>query len=162
MRIGITGHQRLKERAGWQWVSSQLDGLLNELGRPLIGVTSLAVGADQLFANAILRHGGSLEAIIPFAGYENTFSERKDREEYERLLTSASKVEILEKHGSDEEAYLAAGKRMIELSDILIAVWDGKPAAGLGGTGDAVNYALQRRKKTVHLNPITHQVTELG
>jgi hypothetical protein len=160
MRIGITGHQRLKEPSSWKWVSSELDSLLAQLESPLIGITSLAIGADQLFANAVLRHGGSLEAVIPFTGYENTFSEGHDKHEYTRLLNSASKVEILEKRGSDEEAYLEAGKRMIDLSDILVAVWDGKPAAGLGGTGDAVNYALQKQRKVIHLNPITHKVIE--
>ena len=160
MRIGITGHQRLKEPSSWKWVSSELDSLLAQLESPLIGITSLAIGADQLFANAILRHGGSLEAVIPFTGYENTFSAGHDRQEYTRLLNSASKVEILEKRGSDEEAYLEAGKRVIDLSDILVAVWDGKPAAGLGGTGDAVNYALQTQRKVIHLNPVTHKVIE--
>ncbi len=160
MRIGITGHQRLKAPSNWEWVSLEIHNQLSQLPAPLIGVTSLAIGADQLFAKAILKRGGSLEAVIPFAGYERTFSEAQDKQEYERLLKSASKVEILEKRGSDEEAYFAAGKRMVDLSDLLIAVWDGKPAAGLGGTGDVVKHAIQEQKKTIHLNPITHKIIE--
>lgn len=162
MRIGITGHQRLKEPSNWQWVSLEIDNLLSQLAQPLIGISSLAIGADQLFASAILRHGGSLEVVIPFTEYERTFSEEQDKQEYIRLLNSASNVEILEKRGSEEEAYLEASKRMIDLSDILVAVWDGKPAAGLGGTGDAVNYALQKQRKVIHLNPIIHKVIERG
>lgn len=162
MRIGITGHQRLDDASNWWWVRQTIDHLLSSLSPPLIGVTSLAVGADQLFAVAILQHSGSLEIVVPFAGYEFTFSEGHDRQEYTRLLQHASKVEVLDKHNSDEEAYFAAGKRVVDLSDLMIAVWDGNPAAGLGGTGDVVNYAVQQRKRTLHLNPITHEVTESG
>jgi hypothetical protein len=160
MKVGITGHQRLKESSNWEWVRVEIDNLLSQLPPPLTGVTSLAIGADQLFAKAVLKHGGLLEAVIPFAGYERTFSEGHDREEYGHLLKRASKIEVLEKRGSDEEAYFAAGKRMVDLSDLLIAVWDGKPAAGLGGTGDVVQYAIHERKKTIHINPITHKITE--
>ncbi|MGA9993895.1 MAG: hypothetical protein WBP93_00710 [Pyrinomonadaceae bacterium] len=161
MRIGITGHQRLKEPARWGWVKQELDRLLSSLTPPLIGITSLAVGADQLFANAVLQHGGSLEILIPFVGYESTFSEERDRQEYIRLLRHALKHEVLEKYGSDEEAYLASGKRMVDQSELLVAVWDGMPAAGLGGTGDVVSYAVQQRERIIHLNPLTQEVKEL-
>ena len=33
---------------------------------------------------------------------------------------------------------------MVEHADVLIAVWDGRPARGMGGTADAVAYARQR------------------
>ena len=161
MRIGITGHQRLKEPARWGWVKRELDRFLYSLTPPLIGITSLAIGADQLFANAILQRGGALEIVIPFAGYELTFTEERDRQEYTRLLRRALKQEVLEKHGSDEEAYLSSGKRMVDQSELLIAVWDGMPATGLGGTGDVVSYAVQQRKRTINLNPITQEVEEL-
>lgn len=161
MRVGITGHRKLKEPARWSWVRQEFDRLLSSLTPPLIGITSLAIGADQLFANAVLRHGGSLEIVVPFAGYEFTFSEDGERQEYMRLLQHALKTEVLEKSGSDEEAYLASGKRLVDQSELLITVWDGLPALGLGGTGDVVNYAARQRKKIIHLNPITLEVEQL-
>ena len=161
MKIGITGHQRLKAPASWDWVKQEFDRLLSSLAPPLTGVTSLAIGADQLFAEAILEHGGSLKVIVPFAGYEFTFSEGDDRKQYLRLLASASDREILDKHGSDEEAYLAAGQCVVDRSQLLLAVWDGTPAAGIGGTGDVVNYALQQGRKLIHLNPVTREINDL-
>lgn len=158
MRVGITGHRRLKDPDGWGWVRAEVDSLLASLQTPLTGITSLAVGADQLFAHAVLKFGGSLEVVIPFAGYELTFSEGGERKEYLRLLQRASKKEVLEKSGSDEDSYLASGKRMVDLSELLIAVWDSMPAVGKGGTGDVVGYAAQQRKKIIHLNPITREV----
>lgn len=161
MKIGLTGHQRLEDPARWRWVKLEVDHCLSLLTPPLVGVTSLAIGADQLFAKAVLEHGGSLEVVIPFVGYESTFSEGHDRQEYSRLLRRAAKQEVLEKHGSEDEAYLASGRRMVDLSEILIVVWDGQPAGGLGGTGDVVNYAVEQRKRAIHLNPITLAVAEL-
>jgi hypothetical protein len=142
----------------WRWVEQEFDSLLHSWPEPYIGVTSLAIGADQLFARAVLRRGGSLEVIIPFAGYERTFKEWQDKQEYYRLLRLASRVEVLDKSGSDEDAYFASGKRVVDLSTLLVAVWDGRPAAGLGGTGDVVNYAAQQFKRTIHLNPVTREV----
>ncbi|MFL6332463.1 MAG: hypothetical protein ACJ754_03880 [Pyrinomonadaceae bacterium] len=161
MRVGITGHQRLAVPARWAWVRREFESLLSPVAPPLVGVTSLAVGADQLFADAVVRRGGSLEIVIPFPGYEDTFGEGRDRQEYERLLEHAVRVEVLEECGSEEEAYLASGKRMVDLSGLLIAVWDGLPATGLGGTGDVVSYAVRLRRKTIHLNPNTQQSREL-
>ncbi len=158
MRIGITGHQRLKDPSGWDWVQAQIDSFLNLSNKPLIGVTSLAIGADQHFAEAVLRHGGVIEAVIPFEGYELKF-DGKDRQQYLRLLNLASKVNVLPKIGTDEEAYFEAGKRIVDDVDVLVAVWDGKPAAGLGGTADVVNYARQKRRRIMHFNPTT-QTTE--
>jgi len=153
MRVGITGHQRLEESAHWNWVRQEMDHLLARLPLPVIGISSLAAGADQLFANAILKQRGLLEVVIPFDGYESIFSEDCDREEFHRLLKLSIKSETLERHGTNEEAYFAAGKRVVDLSDLVVAVWDGKPAAGLGGTGDVVKYASQQWKRIVHLNP---------
>ncbi len=158
MKVGITGHQRLADPSGWSWVKSHLDAILGQCPPPLTGISLLAIGADQLFADAVLRHGGILEAIIPFDDYESKFPEGSERGEYHRLLEMASTVEVLPRAGSDEESYLAAGKRLVEISDLLVAVWDGKPAAGLGGTADVVGYAQEMGKGTIHINPVTRLV----
>lgn len=33
---------------------------------------------------------------------------------------------------------MAAGQEVMNAADVVIAGWDGRPAAGLGGTADAV------------------------
>ncbi|MCA1708813.1 MAG: hypothetical protein LC808_38260, partial [Actinobacteria bacterium] len=40
-----------------------------------------------------------------------------------------------------EDAFFAAGRRVVDLSDVVVAVWDGMEAKGKGGTGDVVTYA---------------------
>ena len=43
-----------------------------------------------------------------------------------------------------EAAYAAAGLAVLDRCDLLIALWDGMPARGPGGTGDQVAEARAR------------------
>lgn len=153
INIGITGHQRLDDQADWADVLEKIDAELIRHGEHIVGITSLAIGADQLFADSVLEHGGSLYVVVPFEGYETKFSEGPSRDAYVRLLAKASTMEILEKSGTEEEAYLAAGKRVVDLADEIIAVWNGQPAAGLGGTADVVDYARSVGKPVTVITP---------
>lgn len=157
--VGITGHQRLSREDDWAWVASQIRASVNQLSPPFKGISSLAVGADQLFAETVLEAGGSLIAVIPFDSYADTFK-GSDRLNYERLRALSSAVETLARIGSDEECYMAAGRRVVDLSDLVIAVWNGKQAVGLGGTGDVVQYAIAKKKRVVHINPTDQTVSE--
>ena len=59
MIVGITGHQILADAAGWTWVRAALLAELSEVPPPLIGCSSLAAGADQIFAELVLSYGPS-------------------------------------------------------------------------------------------------------
>ncbi len=161
-RLGITGHQRLPASADWLWVEEAIEGVLSSLPDELTGFTSLALGADQLFAELILKRGGSLTVIVPFADYEAKFAAGTDRDSYNRLLAQANTVEVLQMAGSNREAYFKAGKQVVNRSELLIAVWDGRPAAGLGGTADAVDYARQCGKPVVYIDPISRIVNKIN
>jgi hypothetical protein len=62
--VGITGHQRLDDGEAWTWVANTIREELAKLAPPIVGLTSLAIGADQLFARCVLETGGSIHAII--------------------------------------------------------------------------------------------------
>jgi hypothetical protein len=141
-RLGATGHQELPADAS-QYVVERVREILEQCVPPLRAISALAAGADQLVAREVLRVGGSLHAIVPAVGYEATFP-RADRPEYEQLLQQADDVTRLEFPEPSEQAYWAAGKQVVDGCDILVAVWDGEPARGLGGTGDVVAYAESR------------------
>ena len=159
MRVGITGHQHLADADAWDWVEARIDEILRGLPRPLVGLTSLAVGADQLFARSVLRNRGALHAVIPFASYETSFSTHWERQAYRDLLGAAADIQVLPKCATNEDAYLAAGKRVVDLSDVLIAVWDGLPARGTGGTADVVAYCRKQGTRLIHLDPVLMCVT---
>lgn len=156
--VGVTGHRELPDVEAWVWVRAELQTFLAGLCAPLLGVTSLAIGADQVFAETVLDLGGQIEAIIPFAGYEGTFRNDAELEKYEKLKNLCAHVETLAYSATEEEAFFNAGKAVVDRSDLLVAVWDGEPAHGLGGTGDIVDYALTKRKQLVQINPIARKV----
>ncbi|WP_217651112.1 hypothetical protein [Geodermatophilus nigrescens] len=110
----------------------------------LTGLTSLAEGADQIFGFAVLAAGGFLHAIIPSESYERSFVSPPSRDAYTALRALAGATTILPFSTPNEDAYLAAGHDVADRCEILIAVWDGKQAAGKGGTGDVVAYARAR------------------
>lgn len=159
-RLGISGHQDLPNASVWAWVRQVLQTIVAEQVPPVEAVSSLARGADQLFAEIVLDVGGSIYAVIPFPGYERTLKgEHLDR--YRDLAARAQKTEVRQPAEDDEASFWAAGQRVADLSTLLIAVWDGKPARGLGGTADVVRYALEHRRPVVHVNPENQTVQQL-
>jgi hypothetical protein len=155
-RVGVTGHQRLDDPEAWPWVASAIRGQLTGIAPPLIAVTSLAVGADQLLARLVVERGGKIYAVLPFADIERSFSP-EDLPAYRKLVEQAT-FEALDTPGTDQDAYLAAGQRVVELSDIVLAVWNGKAAKGKGGTADVVAYALSRGVPLIHIDPLLRVV----
>ena len=156
-KVGISGHQRLHDPSAWSWVKSAMSNELDALEPPLTGISSLAIGADQVFAKMVVQRGGQIHAIIPFEGYERTFSS-EDLEAYHRALSKASIIEVMQTDGSDEDKFLAAGMRIVDLAELIVAVWDGKPAKGVGGTADVVAYAINKHTTIIHINPADHTV----
>jgi hypothetical protein len=143
-RVGATGHQELPDESVAYLVEG-VRAVLHDCSLPLRVVTALAAGADQLVAREVLREGGSLHAIVPADGYEHTFSVEALRW-YDNLIAQADEVTQLDFAEPSEEAYWAAGKVVVDNSDLLVAIWDGAPARGLGGTGDVVTYASESGK----------------
>lgn len=149
-RIACTGHQSMSTSTRRD-VMKEIASELAELGgMPFIGITSLAEGADQIFALMTLAAGGDLHVVIPSEGYERSFTNQTARANYESLLRLASSQHQLDFKAPSEEAYMAAGEHVADQSDVLLAVWDGQPAGGKGGTADVVAYA-QRKSLEVHV-----------
>jgi hypothetical protein len=142
VRFGVTGHQILPpeivDRAVEHW------SRVLPVGGQLYGVSSLAEGADQLFADHVVAAGGVLEAILPCEGYAGSLATDGGRARFEELRRAAGTVTTLPYPKPSEQAFLAAGQVLVERCDHLFAVWDGRPARGPGGTADVVAYAGAR------------------
>jgi hypothetical protein len=143
--LGVTGHQTIPPTARELVVEAVRD-ILREAESPLCAVTSLAAGADQLVAAELLRTGGRLHVIVPSRNYERTFITKDDLASFQSLLEAAHIVTRLDYEEPSEEAFLAAGKSVVDNCEMLIAVWDGRPARGVGGTADIVRYARETGK----------------
>lgn len=150
MKIGVSGH-RHRDGANWNWVRAQIEGVVASL-HDADGLTSLAPGADQIFAEVVLNHGRTLTAVLPTCCGRIEL-EDDDKREFDRLLLYAAEVVKVQAETRDE-AFLEAGKRVADLADRMVFVWDGRPSRGLGGTADIVAYAAAQRKYGVILDPV--------
>ncbi len=162
MNIGITGHQQLPTEESWKWVRSQIDELFRSYSREdPEAYSSLAAGADQTFAAVAIESGRPLHVIIPCTEYEKAFKSKDALERFRAMRDQAVTVRTGAFNGPSEEAFLQAGKDIVEGVDLLVTVWDGQPARGKGGTEDIVEFAQQKGLPILHINPVARTVRRL-
>ncbi len=152
MKIGVSGHQNLGSTERTAWVRNRIISQLTTK-RFSVGVSSLAAGADQLFAEVVLELGKHLEVVIPCHGYEASFKKTQFAKQFRSLKQKASECYLLNFQAPSEEAFYQAGCRIVDMSDFMLFVWNGKPSKGIGGTADIVAYAEQANRPYVRINP---------
>ncbi|HEX3782092.1 MAG TPA: hypothetical protein VHX38_20705 [Pseudonocardiaceae bacterium] len=143
-RIGITGHSKLTA-ASVPLVAKHIRATL-DTHQPdhLVGLTCLARGADQVFARVVLDLGGSVEVVLPAADYRERKVKPDNAAEFDELISKAAIVHTMPFDRSNADAYMAASEHILSAVDRLIAVWDGQPSGGYGGTADVVEAATKR------------------
>ncbi len=130
-------------------------------------LSALAEGADRVVARAVLDNPGTrLDAVLPLAAgdYLKDFASEESKREFRELLALSRHPVWLRARCIAEEscdpgtqaglrrnAYKAAGEYVVDHSDVLIAVWNGEPARGRGGTAEIVEYALQQGRPVIRL-----------
>ncbi|MGW6982904.1 hypothetical protein ACWGE1_26265 [Streptomyces sp. NPDC054932] len=139
-RIGVTGHRSIPESVLGH-VEDALRAVLGGHEGPLEALSSLAEGADQLFAAIALECGADLTVVIPSGDYEDGFEDAGALARYRGLRLRATQEVRMDFARSTDEAYYAAGTYIADSCDRLVAVWDGRPARGHGGTAEIVAYA---------------------
>ena len=162
--IGVTGHrdprgediEALKRRVGQVFDGLASDYLTADGATPIVVLSSLAEGADQLVASVALERGAILIAPLPMPLEEY----RKDFQfgltpnalsEFDRLLARAAAApEIPLLDGATIEAlrddarrramqYREAGLYIVRHCQILLALWDGDQSdVKTGGTAEIV------------------------
>ncbi len=169
--IGVAGHRFLAEPGR---VLDALEVVAVRLAEQLPGpwtvVSALAEGADRIAAGQLLaRPGSRLVVVLPLPrdDYETDFATPASRDEFRRLLARADEVVTVDPQPDRDAAYEAGGIAMLDRSDVLLAVWDGRSAQGRGGTADIVARARERALPLawVHAGnrrPGTEQPTSLG
>lgn len=149
VRIAIVGHRGLSNRTMDLVRQALLDELAAYDAHALEGLSCLADGADQLFAEIILSLGGTLTAIIPAKEFRNGLPP-ECWPTYDDLLSRSTRIIEMDATESAGPAHMIAGERMLEEADIVFAVWDGEPARGVGGTADIIE-AANRRGLSVYI-----------
>jgi hypothetical protein len=163
MVIGFSGHQRIDRPERWGWVREQFEKLLRERRADRTrAVLALAEGGDQEFMEAALGLSVPVDIVLPCALYEDTFKGNAAKAKYRALLARSAKIVTLDFVEPSEDAFLAAGKYVVDNCDLLVTLWNGKAAAGKGGTGDVVEYARAKGKPIFHVHPDLMEVTGPG
>ena len=122
-------------------------------------VSPIADGADQIAAEIALELGWELQAILPFgrSEYRASLANHGARERFDELMERATCVLELPGHSETQlDAYVMTGRATVAHCDLLIAVWDGLPPRGRGGTGEVVQLAITRGTAVIHL-PLAEQ-----
>lgn len=174
-KIGVSGHRELENiesiKSAVESLMTQIKELVGDENRQtsslaeFVVISSLAKGADQLVTQAAIENlNAKVEFVspLPVEDYRPDFVESQERELFHSFVEMDDNPTILNEHGreqpfsagSDErkQAYLDAGQYVVESCEILIVIWDGEPAKGLGGTGDVVEYAMKRNRVTLWIN----------
>ncbi len=159
--VGFSGHRKLADE------KVVADGIRNAFNRlianyvPLATVSSAACGSDTLFVEEAARRSLPYLLILPFS--KTRFRQDFNPAEWQRILPfieNATHVEEVSGEESNEGAYMETGILTADKADVLIVVWDGKPAAGFGGTGDVVNYVRELGKPLIIIDPMSGNISE--
>ncbi len=161
LTVGVTGHRAIRpqdEAALAAGVKGELKRLRRKYPHsPLIMLSSLAEGADQLCAQAALEMGIPLIAVLPM-----------EQREYEKDFTGAALEGLRSLCAQAEQAFVCpfaeaapeapgrdffyrqAGIYVATHCHVLLALWDGAPGTDAGcGTAEAVEFALHQ-----HYHPV--------
>ncbi len=174
IRVGITGHRKLGLESSIALGASMIT-LLKEIreGASIAAakvsfaygkkvecrlVSALAEGADRLAAQAALDLGLEIDYILPFERevYKGSFKGGAESlAEFDRFLPRA--LPALELDGGVDpercEAFGDLAEALVANCDVLIAVWRGQPAKGVGGTRDVMGRAMERGIPTIWMDP---------
>lgn len=157
--VGVTGHRKLRAQDG-PALRSRVGAFLDELrrrqpGLPLVVLSSLAEGSDQLVAQVALDMGLQVIAPLPLPLdlYRDDFEAGEARAQLERLLGQVDVVPLplepgvtralVAAPGPDRDRqYAQAGIFVSSHAHLLLALWDGQPSERLGGTAQVVRFHL--------------------
>jgi len=157
--IGVTSHRNIAA-SEVEPIRERVGAFLAQLHRqfptlPLVVLSSLAEGGDQLFAAEALTAGARLVVPLPLPRdmYVEDFADPSVRTQFEALLQQAEVIRLpllksqpreeLQGHGeARNRQYAKAGVFIASHAHILVAIWDGKDSGRLGGTGQIVKYYL--------------------
>jgi hypothetical protein len=158
LAVGFTGHRKVPYEAKSRQVIR--DFLARQKASHLgivYGISSAASGGDQLFAESCLELEIPLRILLPRpAGQFRADFDDTSWQRTLRIMEKAISVEVTGRHESQTEQYYDCGIQTVAESQLLVALWDGLPARGAGGTQEMVSYA----RKTGH--PIAWIHSETG
>lgn len=153
--VGYTGH-----RSGFDGETArgaihaalvELKAACESAGGTLEAYGSLAQGADVIFAEEARALGVPLHLLLPLPWEEfaRDFSDTGEAEHARRIWEEAGKTKsgsarVLATASARPDCYGDQGARMLDACDVLVALWNGRPAKGRGGAQRVIAQARSR------------------
>jgi hypothetical protein len=164
LAIGFTGHRTLDDEANCRKLI--FDFLKREklsASGLVYGISSVAAGGDLLFAESCIELELPLCVLLPMPAeeFKKDFN-ATDWARAEAVLSKAASVEVTSGEQSRDECYYECGIETVQQSRLLLALWNGEPSQGLGGTEDIVSFAQQTGKPVVWLHSTTGEVSSFN
>lgn len=192
--VGVSGHRAFTHGEGpvADLVRAELERLARRhAGKPATCITALAEGADRLVARLARKVlGATIHVCLPMPAkaYAMDFATASSRRAFDTALAKAERIvraPLLSsgrawRSYSEERnhQYAWGGAYVAGNADVLVAIWDGKPARGTGGTAFVVDWFLRGRtprrygmskwrikragpppaRQLIHINPETLRV----
>lgn len=174
VRIGVSGQRTLVDELqvamAVRQVLERLDQILRDTPHRYAAITSLSEGSDRLLAGEVLGWPGrgtatdaELRLLLPMEidEYISECSTHASRETCRSLVDRASSVEVILSEDRDRDgACEKIGHTIVQYCDVLVVIWDGKPARTRGGTADMVKYARMVGRTLFWIDLTTGKVTE--
>jgi hypothetical protein len=160
LAIGFTGHRNLADEPKCRkLIYDFLAEKKTAQSELLCGIASVAEGGDLLFAESCIALNIPLRILLPLP--KEDF--HKDFDSFtwsraEQVLSSAISVEVVGNNGSRDECYYECGLETVQQSQLLLALWNGEPAQGLGGTEQIVDFAKLVDRPVVWIHSVTGAV----
>jgi hypothetical protein len=157
LAIGFTGHRALDDESKSRKVIFDfLEQRKASTSALLYGISSVAAGGDLLFAECCIQLEMPLCVLLPLPAEEF----RKDFDESswsraEQVMSQAASVEVAGGNQIRSACYYECGIETVQRSRMLLALWNGGPSQGLGGTEDVVSFARELGKPVVWLHSTT-------
>lgn len=175
--MGVTGHRNIdvKDKDLIKRITVEIRAIRNtHKGAEFIILSGLAEGADRLVAKIAMKELKAKLIVVlavPEEYFLMDFADNKSKREFKNLLGKADAIitaPLLSKRAwqsytpSRNNQYAWIGAFIAIHSNYLLAIWDGKPARGRGGTAEVVRWYKGGRIPKLMLTEMTKQSRRAG
>jgi uncharacterized phage-like protein YoqJ len=167
----FTGHRPQNLPCGFDEYHPACLKIKRQLLRMIIGliekkhvthfISGMAIGTDMWAAEIVLElkeeyPNITLEAAIPCRSQPNVWKDSL-KKRHNEILSQCDKVTLLQENYTSD-CMIKRNRYMVDKSDYIVAVWNGKPS----GTGNTIEYAVKRKRTVYCIDAVTFKMRILN
>lgn len=162
--LGWTGHRVIpNERAVTEAVREVISELTSRSPDGTVvgvsgwmGLGSAAIGADLIVARACLQCGIPVRIVLPCSQDRMlALTPEGHKSDFARICAASEVAPTVVRSKDNDVDHLAVAREIAMSANVLIAVWDGSPARGPGGTANVVELSRERGTRIIKIDPNT-------